>query len=600
MPAFDDGLAETAVPTGAEVETDVLVVGSGPAGGAAALCLATLGVPNIMITKYRWTANTPRAHITNQRAMEIFRDLGIEDQVLADATPHELIGDTVFCTSLAGEEIGRIRTWGTHPAREADYQLASPCLICDIPQTYLEPILVKNATSRGTQTRFSTEYLSHAQDEHGVTTTVRDRLTGATFAIRSRYLIGADGARSLVAEHIGLPYEGQMDIAGSMNITFKADISSQVATRPSVLYWVIQPGSNVGGIGAGLVRMIRPWNEWLIVWGYDISKPPPDVNDEKAAEIVRNLLGIPDLDVEITGTSLWGNNEMFATHLQKKRVFAAGDAIHRHPPSNGLGSNTSVQDSYNLAWKLAAVLKRQAGPDLLETYSTERAPVAKQIVTRANQSSREFGQFFEVLGLTDAETEEEMREQIEERKHNTAKGRAKREALVQAMELKNYEFNAHGVELGQFYESTATVTDGTAKPEQTRDPELYYQASTVPGSHLPHAWVGDALRKVSTLDLAPYDAFTLITGIAGEQWEQAAAKVSADLNVPIKTVVIGPGREVTDIYYDWARVREIEEDGVLLIRPDKFIGWRSMSMPASPERELRDALTTLLSVESGR
>ena len=148
MPDFDDGLAETEVPTGT-VQTDVLIVGSGPAGGAAALALATLGVPNIMITKYRWTANTPRAHITNQRAMEIFRDLGIEDQVKADATPHELVGDTVFCTSIAGEEIGRIRTWGTHPAREADYQLASPCLICDIPQTYLEPILVKNATARG-------------------------------------------------------------------------------------------------------------------------------------------------------------------------------------------------------------------------------------------------------------------------------------------------------------------------------------------------------------------------------------------------------------------------------------------------------------------
>ncbi|HEX4290902.1 MAG TPA: FAD-dependent monooxygenase, partial [Trebonia sp.] len=353
MPAFNDGIAETEIPAGPAVETDVLIVGSGPAGGAAALSLATLGVPNIMITKYRWTANTPRAHITNQRAMEIFRDLGVEDQVLADATPHELVGDTVFCTSIAGEEIGRIKTWGTHPAREADYQLASPCLICDIPQTYLEPILVKNATARGTQTRFSTEYLSHVQDGDGVTTTVRDRLTGASYAIRSRYLIGADGARSLVAEHIGLPYEGQMDIAGSMNITFKADIAAKVAARPSVLYWVIQPGSNVGGIGAGLVRMIRPWNEWLIVWGYDISQPPPVVDAGKATEIVRSLLGMPDLEVEITGTSLWGNNEMYATHLQRERVFAAGDAVHRHPPSNGLGSNTSVQDSYNLAWKLA-------------------------------------------------------------------------------------------------------------------------------------------------------------------------------------------------------------------------------------------------------
>jgi 2,4-dichlorophenol 6-monooxygenase len=595
MPAFNDGIAETEIPAGPAVETDVLIVGSGPAGGAAALSLATLGVPNIMITKYRWTANTPRAHITNQRAMEIFRDLGVEDQVLADATPHELVGDTVFCTSIAGEEIGRIKTWGTHPAREADYQLASPCLICDIPQTYLEPILVKNATARGTQTRFSTEYLSHAQDDDGVTTTVRDRLTGATYAIRSKYLIGADGARSLVAEHLGLPYEGEMDIAGSMNITFRADISAKVATRPSVLYWVIQPGSNVGGIGAGLVRMIRPWNEWLIVWGYDISQPPPTVDAAKATEIVRNLLGMPDLEVEITGTSLWGNNEMYATHLQRQRVFAAGDAVHRHPPSNGLGSNTSVQDSYNLAWKLAAVLRGQAGPGLLETYSQERAPVARQIVTRANKSSREFGQFFEVLGLTEAETEAEMRDQIEERKANTARGRAKRAALVSAMELKNYEFNAHGVELGQFYQSGAIVGDGTARPEPARDPELYYQASTVPGSHLPHVWVGDAASKVSTLDLAPYGAFTLFTGIAGEAWAEAAEKVGRDLNVPVKTVIIGPGREVTDIYYDWARIREIEEDGALLVRPDKFIAWRSMSLPDAPDQALRDALTTLLS-----
>jgi 2,4-dichlorophenol 6-monooxygenase len=386
-----------------------------------------------------------------------------------------------------------------------------------------------------------------------------------------------------------------MDIAGSMNITFKADISAKVATRPSVLYWVIQPGSNVGGIGAGLVRMIRPWNEWLIVWGYDISQPPPTVDAEKATEIVRNLLGMPDLEVEITGTSLWGNNEMYATHLQRRRVFAAGDAVHRHPPSNGLGSNTSVQDSYNLAWKLAAVLRGEAGPGLLETYSQERAPVAKQIVTRANKSSREFGQFFEVLGLTEAETEEEMREQIEERKANTARGRAKRAALVSAMELKNYEFNAHGVELGQFYQSAAIVGDGATRPEPARDPELYYQASTVPGSHLPHAWVGDAANKVSTLDLAPYGTFTLFTGIAGEAWADAAEKVSRDLNVPVKTVIIGPGREVTDIYYDWARVREIDEDGALLVRPDKFIAWRSMSLPEGPEQTLRDALTALLS-----
>nr|WP_240523931.1 FAD-dependent monooxygenase [Gordonia polyisoprenivorans] len=373
MPAFDDGHTATAIPESDLVTTDVLVVGSGPAGGGAALFLASLGVPTIMITKYRWTANTPRAHITNQRTMEILRDAGIEEEVMSQASPNEIIGDTVFCTSLAGEEIGRILPWGTHPARAADHRLASPAYTVDIPQTLLEPILVANAAKRGAQTRFSTEYVSHTQHKDHVDALVLDRLSGHTYTIRARYLIGADGARSRIAAEANLPFEGRMDIAGSMNITFKADIAALVHDRKSVLYWVIAPGANVGGIGAGLVRMVRPWNEWLIVWGYDIDSPPPVVDGAAAIEIVRSLIGVPDLHVEITGTSLWGNNEMYATELQRGRVFCVGDAIHRHPPSNGLGSNTSIQDSYNLGWKLAAVLRGQADPTLLDTYTAESA-----------------------------------------------------------------------------------------------------------------------------------------------------------------------------------------------------------------------------------
>ncbi|MFD9001466.1 FAD-dependent oxidoreductase [Streptomyces sp. NPDC059582] len=594
MPIFSDGIPQTELPADSIVTTDVVVVGSGPAGASAALLLSTLGVGTIMITKYRWTANTPRAHITNQRSMEVFRDLGIEDQVLADATEHGLVGDTVFCTSIAGEEIGRIHTWGTRADREADYRLASPCLTVDIPQTYLEPILVRNAAARGAQTRFSSEYLSHTQDADGVTVQVLDRLTGQQYSIRAKYLIGADGARSKVAADIGLPFEGAMDIAGSMNITFKADITRFVSHRPSVLYWVIQPGSNVGGIGAGLVRMVRPWNEWLVVWGYDIAEQPPVVDEQAAVQIVRSLLGMPELEVEITGTSLWGNNEMYATRLHEGRVFCAGDAVHRHPPSNGLGSNTSVQDAYNLAWKIAAVLKGHAGPDLLETYTTERAPVAERIVKRANKSSREFVDIFKALGVLDAKSEAEMAAAIEERKDNTPAGAAKRDALVRAMDLKNYEFNAHGVELGQHYTSSAVVSDGTERPAPARDADLYYEMSTVPGARLPHAWVGDSAHRHALMDLAPYDGWTLLTGIAGEAWEDAAAKVGKALGIPLTAVVIGPGREVTDLYYDWAKLREIDESGVLLVRPDKHIAWRAMSLPENPEDELRRALLAIL------
>lgn len=591
---FDDGIRETETPDHDEVETDVLIVGSGPAGSSAALFLSTLGISNIMITKYRWTANTPRAHITNQRTMEIFRDVGIEDQVLAEATPHHKMGDTVFCTSLVGEEIGRILTWGTHPARHADYELASPSLNCDIPQTYLEPILVKNATVRGTQTQFSTEYLSHAQDSEGVSVRVLDRLTGREYTIRAKYLIGADGARSKVAADIDLPLEGQMDIAGSMNITFKADLAKLVDHRPSVLYWVVQPGSNIGGIGAGLVRMVRPWNEWLITWGFDITQGVPEFTEEDALEVVRNLIGSQDLEVEITGVSLWGNNEQYATSLHSGRVFCAGDAVHKHPPSNGLGSNTSIQDSYNLAWKIAAVLNDQAAPEILDTYTDERAPVAKQIVTRANQSAREFGALFEALGVQPDQTPEEMYAAIESRKDNTPEGAKKRAAVREAMELKNYEFNAHGVEMGQFYDSEAIVPDGSQSPSTDRDPELYYEPSTVPGARLPHVWLGDAREKYSTHDLAKYTQFTLFTGITGEAWVEAAAAVAASRNLPIEVIIVGPGRQYTDLYFDWERIRGVGEDGAVLVRPDKHVGWRVQNLPEDPAASLHTALASMM------
>lgn len=577
------------------LETDVLVVGSGPAGLTTAVGLASHGVDHIVITKYQWTANTPRAHITNQGSMEIFRDFGVEADVLEKAVPHELMGDTVFCTSLTGEEIGRIRTWGVHPERHADYTLSSPTQNCDIPQNLLEPILLNRAAKLGSKVRFSTEFISFVQDADGVTTTVQDRVSGEHYTIRSKYLVGADGGRSKVAEQAGLPMEGQMDIAGSMNIVFKADLSQYVAHRPSVLYWVLQPGSTIGGIGLGLVRMVRTWDEWLIVWGYDISQPAPVVTDEMAISLVRNLVGAPELEVEITSTSVWGNNKMYATEMNNGRVYCMGDATHRHPPSNGLGSNTSVQDAFNLAWKLAYVLQGKAGKGLLDSYTQERSPIAKQIVLRANKSIEEFGGILQALGILDTNDPKVMQTRIDARRDNTPEGAKRRAELKTALELKDYEFNAHGVELGQRYASSAVLKDGTPEPALTRDPELYYHPTTWPGARLPHAWLGRDGFKISTKDLAGHGKFALLTGISGEKWAAAAREVAAELGIEISAHVIGPGREYTDIYEDWTRLREVGEDGCVLVRPDQFVAWRSTSLTANPKSDLLAALKSVLS-----
>ena len=143
----------------ANIETDVLIVGTGPAGSATAALLARYGVANMVVNRYRWLSNTPRAHITNQRTMEVLRDLGpeVEAEAMMHASPQELMGENIFCESLAGEEIGRMKSWGNHPLSKAEHLLSSPCFMNDLPQTFMEPILFKAACSRGTQARMSTD-----------------------------------------------------------------------------------------------------------------------------------------------------------------------------------------------------------------------------------------------------------------------------------------------------------------------------------------------------------------------------------------------------------------------------------------------------------
>lgn len=580
-----------------EFDTDVLVVGGGPAGGTAALALATYGVPVTVIGKYGWVADSPRAHITNQRTMEVLRDLGVEGEALAAGTAQHLMGESVFCTSLAGEEIARIRTWGTEEERLSEYAAASPCPMLDLPQPYLEPVLLGNAARRGAKVRFDTEFVSLEQDADGVTALLRDRLRGDEFTLRARYLIGADGGRSRVAEQIGLPFAGEEGKGGSMNIVFEADLTRHVEHRPGVLYWVVRPGEGIGGIGMGALRMVRPWTKWMAVWGYDPdSGPVPD--GAEALRIVKSLLGDEDIGVRIESVSLWSVNDLHATSYARGRVLCAGDAVHRHPPSNGLGSNTSVQDSYNLAWKLALVLRGQAGAGLLESYDAERVPVGEQVVTRANRSTGEFVPLFKALGLGDGLASEDAAAGVRRGRLPTAEGARRRRELAEAMQLKHYEFSAHGVEMNQRYVSSAVLADGRPAERWARDRDLYAQPSARPGAKLPHAWLVDARgHRLSTLDLVGKGSFTLVTGLAGEAWVRAARRCAAEFGIALKAVRIDEDG-ARDAYGSWQRVSAgLDERGCLLVRPDGVVAWRHGQPVDDAGRAaaaLRGALTALL------
>lgn len=578
-----------------QYETDVLIVGTGPAGGSAAALLATYGVKSMVINRFPWTARTPRAHITNQRTMEVIRDLGLEPEALELASPDSYMGENTYCASLAGKEFGRILSWGVHPRRKADYDLASPTQMCDLPQNLLEPVLARAAAHRGSIVRFNTEYVSHEQDHSGVSVTVRDVLTQQTYVVRCKYLLGADGANSQVVEDIDLPLEGQMGLSGSINIVFDADLTKHVAHRPSVLYWIIQPGSSVGGLGIGVVRMVRPWNKWLAIWGYEVADGPPEMNDEKAVEIVQKLIGDTTIPIKIEATSTWTVNNVFAKKMSKGRVFALGDAAHRHPPTNGLGSNTSIQDAFNLAWKLAYVIKGKAGPELLDTYNDERQPVAEQIVKRAIKSLDDFPPILKAMGLLDTQDPKQMLKNMDALSDETQEAAARREALHAAIAASDYVYNSHGVELNQRYTSSAVVPDGSPAEDFRRDKELYHQASSRPGANVPHAWLSKEGSRISTIDLCGKGKFTILTGVTGRKWAEIAAAVGKAIDIEIDVHPVGIGQTYEDPYGDFAAMTETAEDGALLVRPDLLVGWRAQSLTATSQQDLMDAMTALLS-----
>ncbi|MGI5219149.1 FAD-dependent monooxygenase [Nocardia sp. CA-290969] len=577
-------------------DTDVIVVGTGPAGATTALALATYGVRVHAVSRWNWLANTPRAHVINQRANEVFRDLGVEADISAKATPWELIGDTTFTTSLTGPEVARLRTWGTGDHRRSDYLLGSPCPLLDLGQPQLEPILVDAAATRGAQFSFNTEYLDHSEDADGVTVTFRNGIDGHVWSRRARYLIGADGAKSAIAQKIGLKIVGEHARAGQIYAYFRADLSTYVAHRPAVLHYVLNQDTGYGELGLGVLRAVQPWTEWMAGWGFDKSAGDPDLDHNNALQRIRGLVGDPHLDAEIQWVSPWYVNQAYATSYGRGRVFCCGDAVHRHPPSSGLGSNTSVQDAFNLAWKLGYVLKGWAAPSLLDTYTAERGPVGKQIVERANQSRFDYAPLRAALGaVPDGPGLTAGLARIRER---STEGAAARAALVAALDLKSYEFNAQGVELNQRYSSSAVVDDPADGNETwKRDPQLYLQATTRPGAKIPHTWlVNSRGRRVSTLDVTGQGRFSLVTGLTGSAWEDAATT----LCVPwLRTVIIG-NDECQDLYGDWARLREADEAGALLVRPDGCVAWRHRAAVHNTETALHlltEALHTILGVD---
>ena len=222
--------------------------------------------------------------------------------------------------------------------------------------------------------------------------------------------------------------------------------------------------------------------------------------------------------------------------------------------------------------------------------------MAKQIVTRANQSIGEFGPIFESLGMTGGTDHDVIQANMNARCDAGADAEKQREAIREAIAFKKYEFDAHGVEMNQRYKSDAVVTDGQMEPAFELDAELHYQPTTWPGARIPHVWVfdHDTGDKHSTLDLCGGGLFTIITGIGGEAWAKAAEAVQGEFGLSLRTHIIGPRQQYVDHTGDWARASEIGDTGCILVRPDQHVCWRIEEMTEDPEAELRRVLSSVM------
>ncbi|KAJ5787368.1 2-4-dichlorophenol 6-monooxygenase, partial [Penicillium paradoxum] len=572
------------------VDTEFLIVGAGPAGAGLACFLASHeryeGLKGVMISSAPGTANTPRAHITNMAALECLRDIGLYEELeKLGSTGAEHMQHTRWCHSMAGEEYARIHSWGNDPRRKGDYELASPCEPFDLPQTVLEPVLVRHAVLNGFKCRFDTTLVSFVEDAKTglITANIRDNISNHQYQIRTRYLFGADGARSQIVKQLNLPLVAQPGQGIAINVLVKADLAHLVKNRTGNLHWVMQPDREHPDFGwMGIVRMVKPWNEWMFILfpsrDYDRSKAKPST--EEYQKRIQEFIG-DDTPAEILDISTWYINEIVADRYSEGNVFCLGDSVHRHPPFNGLGSNTCIQDAFNLAWKIAYVHKGLASPSLLSTYSAERQPVGHSIITRANQAYRDHLNVWDALGMlpTDLSARREILQQLQS---PTPEGSNRRRALRSAVKHTAHEFHGLGIEMNQHYDSQGiyTADEPHAYVQFGRTAEdniMYHEPSTYPGSRLPHVWLNSATPEepISTIDLAGHGSFTIFTGIGGDAWRKAAASISEKLKITVQTHSIGFRQDWEDVYFEWESVRGVEDSGAVLVRPDRFVAWRA-------------------------
>jgi 2-polyprenyl-6-methoxyphenol hydroxylase-like FAD-dependent oxidoreductase len=507
--------------------------------------LGRRGVRVLLVDPKEGTTRNVQANATQARTMEHYRRLGFADEVRALGMPADFPTDIAYFTRFARHELARFSLPSARDARQLVKTLSGSWSAAELPhrcnQKFIEPVLRRHAERLpGVSVRYGWRMTRFEELENEMRVQIEPAAGGAQRTVRASYLVGADGPRSPTRQALGIRYTGESgvtrDFVGGRMYAVYCRIPAFYREIPHAPAWM---NVNFNRERRCFMPAVDGREEFAF---HTQLKPHEDevrVTDAAAAEMVRQAIGAP-LAVEVLARDTWtAGHSLVAERFGAGRVFIGGDAAHLFTPTGGLGYNTAVEDAVNLGWKLAAVLKGQAAPGLLESYDAERRPLAVRNTTYAKG-------FADSLGI-------EPPREIEE--ESAAGSLARRDAGEYLARHGAAEFNIPGITFGGRYDdSPAIVSDGSTPPP---DRPNVYMPSACPGGRPPHLWLADGR---SLFDAFGFEWTLLRLGNAqGAAFEAAARRLGLDL------AVFEPGGD---------EARELYGAELALVRPDQVVAWR--------------------------
>ncbi|WP_277813176.1 FAD-dependent monooxygenase [Hyphomonas johnsonii] len=522
------------------VDIPVLIVGGGPVGLMGAHLFDQRGISALVAERYPGRLGAPKAHALNARSLEICCAAGLPmDDIHAARTAADEGAFVRFVTNLSGQEIGRL----PYERQDDAVREYTPWPLINIQQPRFERILEKELEGKShVRLQRQLEWLGCDAVTDSVVSRLHDHASGQDITLRSRYLIGADGAASQVRDAAAITMKGPGSLAHNVSIHFEADLSEVVKDRPAILYFMF-------GLGTGTVLIAYDIKStWVLMHSYNPARESYDHFDTSTCErLVRQAIG-RDVPFTIKGINPWTMAAQVASEYRSRNIFLAGDAAHRFPPSGGLGLNTGLADIENLAWKIAAVERGEAGDRLLNTYDEERRYVAKTNTGQSVANSMRMRVLLQALG-------QEFGKDLDGAGLSASLSDPSRKSAIDAAVLHQKEhFDSLRLQLGYIYGDKRDMDEGS--------PIDRYEPKAVVGAYLPHTLL-DTGR--STHDLVEPVGLTLIAApdaevLADEAW---------DFDMPVTAKIEGRDFEVSGAPW-WQRMG-IGRDGWLLVRPDRHI-----------------------------